>query len=135
MISNDLIYDKNLPPKAKALYGLLASRAQLNKLRVCRVGIRKIQEILSIGSSHTVMKLLKVLEEEKWIETVVHTYGRCNVYKVFFNKNCNTNLENDNTTVAKTGTLPMHSVPPININNEDIEYEELLEWNNQRLNN
>lgn len=135
MISNDLIFDNVLPPKAKALYGLLASRAQLNKMKMCRIGIRKIQKILLIGSSHTVMKLLSILESEKWIEKAPHTQGNCNVYKVYFNKNSNTPTKNYNTSITKNTTDVMLSEQPINIDEDIIEYEDLSEWNIQQLNN
>jgi hypothetical protein len=134
-ISNDLLYYKELPANAKAVYGLLASFAQRNPQRICKIGIRKIQELLKIGSAHTVSKLIQLLIQEGWLETLESSLGRCNTYFVPFNKKCNAFSNNDNGTDALIATPPLHSVQPININIEDNEDMEFMEWNLQRLNN
>lgn len=132
MIPNDLLYDLNVPAKAKALYGVLSQLAYRSREKICFVGLRTLSKSMNIGSTNTMKRLTEILEENGWIEILRQYKGRCTGYKVHFKK-CDTNSKKCNTCVLETETVLSQELKPINNNNEykeeDILWKKEL-WTN-----
>ncbi|WP_412474159.1 helix-turn-helix domain-containing protein [Halobacteriovorax sp. YZS-1-1] len=123
-IPNALINDSSVPPNAKALYMVLASRKR------CYMSYKAIMEVLNIGGKTTMKKLIDVLKNEGWIDYVQGHQNKSNRYKVHWSKKSTVHgPENGLPTVQK-----LDSINTSNTNTSlDQELEERMKLNNSLL--
>lgn len=123
-IPNALINDSSVPPNAKALYMVLASRKR------CFMSYTAIMKVLNIKGRATVRKLIEILQNEGWIDYVQGHQNKSNRYKVHWFKKCtNSSSKNELPTVQK-----LNSINTSNTNTSlDQELEERMKLNNSLL--
>lgn len=132
MIPNDLLYDLNVPAKAKALYGVLSQLAYRSRDKICFVGLRTLTKSMNIGSTNTMKRLTEILEKNGWIEILKQYKGRCTGYRVHFKK-CDTKSKNCDGSDSINETQLSQELKSINNNNE--YKEEDIVWKNELWNN
>ncbi len=123
-IPNALINDSSVPPNAKALYMVLASRKR------CFMSYEAIMKVLNIKGRATVRKLIEILQREGWIDYVQGHQNKSNKYKPHWDKKCtNSSSKNELPTVQK-----LNSINTSNTNTFlDQELEERMKLNNSLL--
>ncbi|MFG1503681.1 helix-turn-helix domain-containing protein [Halobacteriovorax sp. ZH5_bin.2] len=120
-IPNALINDSSVPPNAKALYMVLASRKR------CFMSYEAIMKVLNIKGRATVKKLIDILQREGWIDYVQGHQNKSNRYKPHWNKKCtNSSSKNELPTVQKLNS--------INTSNTNTPLEDDLEERTRLMN-